>query len=36
MLEAHQRGFAKLATMIEALGVGMLTTEDKNGHLRSR
>jgi len=36
MLDAHQRGFAKLVTMIEALDVGMLTTEDKNGHLRSR
>jgi general stress protein 26 len=31
-----QQGFAKLVTMIEALEVGMLTTEDKNGHLRSR
>ena len=31
-----QQGFAKLVTMIETLEVGMLTTEDKNGHLRSR
>ena len=36
MLEPQQQGFAKLVTMIEALEVGMLTTEDKNGHLRSR
>ena len=36
MLDTHQQGFAKLVTMIEALDVGMLTTEDKNGHLRSR
>ena len=36
MLDAHQQGFAKLVAMIEALDVGMLTTEDKSGHLRSR
>ena len=36
MVDTHQQGFAKLLTMIEALDVGMLTTEDKNGHLRSR
>ncbi len=36
MVDTHQQGFAKLVTMIEALDVGMLTTEDKNGHLRSR
>ena len=36
MLDTHQQGFAKLVTMIETLEVGMLTTEDKNGHLRSR
>jgi len=36
MLDTHQQGFAKLVAMIEALEVGMLTTEDENGHLRSR
>ncbi len=36
MLNPHQQGFAKLVTMIEALDVGMLTTEDEHGHLRSR
>ncbi len=36
MLDPHQEGFAKLVAMIEALDVGMLTTEDENGHLRSR
>lgn len=36
MLDEHQQGFAKLVSMIETVGVGMLTTEDKNGHLRSR
>ena len=36
MLDTHQQGFAKLVAMIEALDVGMLTTEDENGHLRSR
>ena len=36
MLNPHQQGFAKLVTMIEALDVGMLTTEDENGQLRSR
>jgi general stress protein 26 len=36
MLDPHQPGFAKLAMMIEALEVGMLTTEDEHGHLRSR
>ncbi len=36
MADTHQQGFAKLVTMIEAVGVGMLTTEDKNGRLRSR
>jgi general stress protein 26 len=36
MAGTHQQGFAKLVTMIEAVDVGMLTTEDKNGHLRSR
>ncbi len=36
MLEPQKQGFAKLVTMIEALEVGMLTTEDKNGRLRSR
>ena len=36
MLDPHQQGFAKLVAMIEALDVGMLTTEDENGHLRSR
>ena len=36
MLDTHQQGFAKLVAMIEALDVGMLTTEDENGQLRSR
>ena len=36
MLDPHQQGFAKLVAMIEALEVGMLTTEDENGRLRSR
>ncbi len=36
MLDTHPQDFAKLVTMIEALGVGMLATEDKNGHLRAR
>ena len=36
MLDPHQQGFAKLVAMIEALDVGMLTTEDENGLLRSR
>ncbi len=36
MLNTHQQGFAKLVALIEALDVGMLTTEDENGHLRSR
>jgi general stress protein 26 len=36
MLDPHQPGFAKLAMMIEALEVGMLTTDDEHGHLRSR
>ena len=36
MLDTHQQGFAKLVALIEALDVGMLTTEDENGHLRSR
>jgi general stress protein 26 len=36
MLDPHRPGFAKLAAMIEALEVGMLTTEDEQGHLRSR
>jgi general stress protein 26 len=36
MLDPHQEGFEKLAAMIEALGVGMLTTEEENGGLRSR
>ena len=36
MLDPHQEGFEKLVTMIEALDVGMLTTEDENGGLRSR
>ena len=36
MADTHQQGFAKLAKMIEAVDVGMLTTEDKNGRLRSR
>ncbi len=36
MVDPHQQGFAKLVAMIEALEVGMLTTEDKSGHLRSR
>jgi len=36
MLDPNQPGFAKLAMMIEALEVGMLTTEDEQGHLRSR
>ncbi len=36
MADTRQQGFAKLVTMIEAVDVGMLTTEDKNGHLRSR
>ena len=36
MLDPHQEGFEKLVTMIEALEVGMLTTEEENGGLRSR
>lgn len=36
MFDPHQVGFEKLVTMIEALGVGMLTTEEENGGLRSR
>ncbi len=36
MADTHQQGFAKLVKMIEAVDVGMLTTEDKHGHLRSR
>ena len=36
MLNPHQQGFAKLAAMIEALDVAMLTTEDETGRLRSR
>jgi general stress protein 26 len=36
MLDPHQEGFEKLLTLIEALGVGMLTTEEENGVLRSR
>jgi general stress protein 26 len=36
MLDPHQEGFEKLVTMIEALDVGMLTTEQENGCLRSR
>ena len=36
MADTHQQGFAKLVKMIEAADVGMLTTEDKNGRLRSR
>jgi general stress protein 26 len=36
MLDPHQPGFVKLAAMIEALAVGMLTTEDEHGRLRSR
>ncbi len=36
MLDPHLQGFAKLTAMIEALDVGMLTTGDENGTLRSR
>ena len=36
MLDPHQEGFEKLVAMIEALAVGMLTTEEENGGLRSR
>ena len=36
MLDPHQEGFEKLVTMIEAIDVGMLTTEEENGDLRSR
>ena len=36
MLDPHQQGFAKLVAIIEALDVGMFTTEDQGGHLRSR
>ena len=36
MADTHQQGYAKLVKMIEAADVGMLTTEDKNGRLRSR
>ena len=36
MLDPHQEGFEKLVAMIEALAVGMLTTEEENGDLRSR
>ncbi len=36
MTDTHQQGFAKLVKLIEAVDVGMLTTEDKNGRLRSR
>ncbi len=36
MLNPDQPGFSKLVAMIEALDVGMLTSEDENGHLRSR
>jgi general stress protein 26 len=36
MAAPHQPGFAKLAMMIEALEVGMLTTEDDRRRLRSR
>jgi general stress protein 26 len=36
MLDPHQEGSEKLVAMIEALGVGMLTTEEENGCLRSR
>lgn len=35
MLDPHQEGLEKLVTMIEALEVGMLTTEEENGGLRS-
>lgn len=36
MLDSGQDGFAKLVSKIEALEVGMLTTFDDNGNLRSR
>jgi general stress protein 26 len=36
MLDPHQPAFVKLAAIIEALNVGMLTTEDEHGRLRSR
>ena len=36
MLDPHQEGFEKLVTIIEAIEVGMLTTEEENGDLRSR
>lgn len=36
MLDAHQQGFPKLASMIDSISVGMLTTGDENGNLRSR
>jgi len=36
MIDTHQKGFAKLVALIDALDVGMLTTMDANGLLRSR
>ncbi len=36
MLDTRQKGFDKLITMISALEVGMLTTGDADGVLRSR
>lgn len=36
MLNPQQPDFVKLAAMIETLAVGMLTTEDEHGRLRSR
>ncbi|MBJ7535459.1 pyridoxamine 5'-phosphate oxidase family protein [Rhodomicrobium vannielii ATCC 17100] len=35
-MDTHQQGFAKLVTMIDAIEVGMLTTADEAGHMRSR
>jgi general stress protein 26 len=35
-MEPHGHGFAKLAALIEALDVGMLTTSEADGTLRSR
>jgi general stress protein 26 len=35
-MQGNGAGFAKLSAMIEAIDFGMLTTEDKEGHLRSR
>jgi general stress protein 26 len=36
MTDIQQPGFAKLIAMIEAIGIGMLTTQEENGALRAR